>query len=71
MDIKEFIRDAKHGPEPGDKIEYFDIKAKVSANVLTNAQDMPTPGYSYDADVTEFWKEFGALPPRLSSRQGP
>lgn len=58
MDIKEFIRDVKHGPEPEDRIEYFNIKAKVSANVLTNAQDMPTPGYTYDADVTEFWKEF-------------
>lgn len=58
MDLKEFIREAKHGPEPGDRIEYFDIKAKVSANVLTNAQDMPTPGYTYDADITAFWKEF-------------
>lgn len=58
MDFKEFVREVKHGPEPGDRIEYFNIKAKVSANVLTNAQDMPTPGYTYDADVTEFWKEF-------------
>ncbi len=58
MDIKKFLKEAKHGPEPGDRIEYFNIKAKVSANVLTNAQDMPTPGYTYDADVTEFWDEF-------------
>ena len=61
MDFKEFVREVKHGPEPGDKIEYFNIKSKVSANVLTNAQDMPTPGYTYDADVTEFWKEFRAF----------
>lgn len=58
MDFKEFIRGALHGPEEGDKIEYFNLKARVSSNVLTNAQDMPTPGYTYDADITEFWKEF-------------
>lgn len=59
--FKNFIREVTHGPEEGDKIEYFNIKAKVSANVLTNAQDMPTPGYTYDADVTKFWEEFRAL----------
>lgn len=58
MDFKEFIKGALHGPEEGDKVEYFNVKARVSGNVLTNAQDMPTPGYSYDADVTKFWEEF-------------
>lgn len=58
MDFKEFIRATKHGPVEGDKTEYFNLKARVSSNVLTNAQDMPTPGYTYDADITEFWKEF-------------
>ncbi len=61
MDFKKFIKEALHGPEEGDKIEYFNLKAKISSNVLTNAQDMPTPGYSYDADITEFWEEFRAL----------
>lgn len=50
-----------HGPEECDTIEYFNLKAKISGNVLTNAQDMPTPGYTYDADVTKFWEEFRKL----------
>lgn len=58
FDFKKFIKGALHGPEEGDKIEYFNLKAKISANVLTNAQDMPTPCYSYDADITKFWQEF-------------
>ncbi len=58
IDVKSFIKGALHGPEEGDKIEYFNLKAKVSANVLTNAQDMPTPGYTYDADISKFWEEF-------------
>lgn len=58
FDFKKFIKGALHGPEEGDKIEYFNLKARVSGNVLTNAQDMPTPGYTYDADITKFWEEF-------------
>ncbi len=58
INLKSFIREVTHGPEECDKIEYFNLKAKVSANVLTNAQDMPTPGYTYDADVTKFWEEY-------------
>lgn len=58
IDFKKFIKGALHGPEEGDKIEYFDLKARISGNVLTNAQDMPTPGYTYDADITKFWEEF-------------
>ena len=61
LNLKSFIREVTHGPEEGDRIEYFNIKAKVSANVLTNAQDMPTPGYTYDADITKFWEEFRAF----------
>ncbi len=59
--FQKFISDVTHGPVEGDKIEYFNLKAKISGNVLTNAQDMPTPGYTYDADVTEFWEEFRKL----------
>ncbi len=58
IDFKSFIKGAMHGPEEGDRIEYFNLKARVSGNVLTNAQDMPTPGYTYDADITKFWDEF-------------
>lgn len=58
IDFKKFIKGALHGPEEGDKIEYFNLKARISGNVLTNAQDMPTPGYTYDADITEFWNEY-------------
>lgn len=56
--FQKVISNLTHGPEEGDKIEYFNLKAKISGNVLTNAQDMPTPGYTYDADVTKFWEEF-------------
>ncbi len=56
--FKRFIRGALHGPEEGDKIEYFNLKARVAGNVLTNAQEMPTPGYTYDADITKFWEEY-------------
>ncbi len=58
IDIKSFIKGAMHSPEEGDRIEYFNLKARISGNVLTNAQDMPTPGYTYDADITKFWDEF-------------
>lgn len=56
--FKRFIRGALHGPEEGDTIEYFNLKARVAGNVLTNAQEMPTPGYTYDADITKFWEEY-------------
>ncbi len=56
--FKRFIRGALHGPEEGDVIEYFNLKARVAGNVLTNAQEMPTPGYTYDADITKFWEEY-------------
>ncbi|MBQ7117406.1 MAG: 2-oxo acid dehydrogenase subunit E2 [Clostridia bacterium] len=59
--FKDFVTDVTHGPVEGDRIEYFNLKAKISGNVLTNAQDMPTPGYTYDADVTKFWEEFRKL----------
>ena len=62
MDIKEFIRGALTAPEEGDTVEYFNLKARVSGNVLTNAQrNIPSPGYTYEADVTKFWEEFQKL----------
>ena len=62
MDIKEFLRGALAAPEKGDTIEYFNLKARVSGNVLTNSQrNIPSPGYTYEADVTKFWEEFQKL----------
>ena len=62
MDIKEFLRGALTAPEKGDTVEYFNLKARVSGNVLTNAQrNIPSPGYTYEADITKFWEEFQNL----------
>lgn len=62
MDFKEFIRGALTLPEEGDKIEYFDLKGRVSGYILTNAQqNIPTPAYNYEADITKFWDEFQKL----------
>lgn len=61
MSFKEFMRVALDLPEPEDRIEYFNLKGRVSGNVLTNAVSMPTPGYSYEADVTKLWEEFKKL----------
>ena len=42
MDFKEYMRGALTAPEKGDTVEYFNLKARVSGNVLTNAQlEMP------------------------------
>ncbi len=62
MSLKEFIAGALNKPEPGDKIQYFDLKHKVSGYILTNAQNsMPAAGYTYDADLTDFFAEFEKL----------
>ena len=62
MDVKEFLRGALTAPEEGDKVEYFNLKARVSGNVLTNAQrNIPSPGYNYEADITKFWEEYQNL----------
>lgn len=54
MDFKEFIRGAICAPEEGDTVEYFNLKARVSGNVLTNAQrEIPSPAYTYEADITK------------------
>ncbi len=59
MDLKEFIRGALCEPEEGDTVEYFNLKARVSGNVLTNAQrNIPSPAYAYEADITEFLKVY-------------
>lgn len=61
MDMKKFINTALCKPEEGDTVEYFNLKARVSGNVLTNATGIPAGGYNYEADITKFWEEFKAL----------
>lgn len=62
MGFKEYITKALNGPEPGDKIEYYNLKKRVTGNVLSNAQrTIPAGGYNYEADITRFWEEFQKL----------
>ena len=62
MGFKEYITKALNGPEPGDKIEYYNLKKRVTGNVLSNAQrTIPAGGYNYEADITKFWEEFQKL----------
>ncbi len=62
MNFKEYIRGALAGPEKGDKVEYFNLKARISGNVLTNSQQtIPSPCYHYDADITKFYEEYKKL----------
>lgn len=58
MSLKKFIDTALCKPEEGDTVEYFNLKARVSGNVLTNATTIPAGGYNYEADITKFWEEF-------------
>lgn len=62
MDFKEFIRGALCEPEEGDTVEYFNLKARVSGNVLTNAQrNIPSPAYTYDADITKLLEVYNEI----------
>ena len=62
MDFKEYMRGALTAPEKDDTVEYFNLKARVSGNVLTNAQrEMPTPSYICESDITKFWEEYKKL----------
>ncbi len=62
MDFKKFIKGALEIPDKEDKIEYFNVKARVSSNVLVNSQkNIPAASYHYEADITKFWEEFKKL----------
>lgn len=61
MDLKKFLDTALCKPEEGDTVEYFNLKGRVSGNVLTNATSIPAGGYNYEADITKFWEEFKKL----------
>ncbi len=62
MDFKKFMAGALELPEEGDRIEYFNLKKRVSGNVLTNAQkELVGASYFYEADITKFWEEFKKL----------
>lgn len=55
MDFKEFMRGALCKPEDGDTVEYFNLKGRVSCNILVNAQrNIPSPTYTYEPDITRF-----------------
>lgn len=62
MDIKKLLNTALCKPDKEDTVEYFNMKGRVSANVLTTSQQsMPTCSYTYEADITKFWEEFKSL----------
>lgn len=62
MGFKEYIKVALNKPSKNDKIEYYNLKSRVTGNVLTNAQkSIPAGGYNYEADITKFWEEFQNL----------
>lgn len=62
MGFKKYIKGALNLPMPEDEIEYYNLKARVSGNILSNAQKtIPAGGYNYEADITKFWAEFQKL----------
>ncbi|MBR2414855.1 MAG: 2-oxo acid dehydrogenase subunit E2 [Clostridia bacterium] len=62
MSFKEYINQAKLAPEDGDKIEILDVRSRVFSNALVNAQrEIPAVCCNYNADITEFWKEYEVL----------
>ncbi len=62
MNLKKLINTALCKPDKQDELEYFNMKGRVSANVLTTSQQsMPTCSYIYEADVTQFMKTFEEL----------
>ncbi len=62
MSFKDFINASLNKPLPEDKVEYFNLKSRVSGYILTKAQrNSPTCGYNYEADITKLWEEFGKL----------
>lgn len=59
MSFKDFINASLNKPLPEDKVEYFNLKSRVSGYILTKAQqNSPTCGYNYEADITKLWEEF-------------
>ena len=62
MEKRSFLDKALARPEKEDKIEYFNLKGRVSANVLVSSQEnIPSPAYVYNVDITKLWDEFQAL----------
>jgi pyruvate dehydrogenase E2 component (dihydrolipoamide acetyltransferase) len=62
MENRSFLDKALSRPEKGDRIEYFNFKGRVSANVLVSSQEnIPSPAYVYNADITKLWDEFQTL----------
>lgn len=62
MSFKDFINASLNKPLPEDKVEYFNLKSRVSGYILTKAQqNSPTCGYNYEADITKLWEVFQEL----------
>lgn len=62
MENRSFLDRALARPEKEDKIEYFNLKGRISANVLVSSQEnIPSPAYVYNVDITKLWDEFQAL----------
>lgn len=62
MSFKYYLQRALSAPEEGDRIEYFNLKTRVSGNVLVNAQKtIPAAIYVYEADITKFYEEYKKL----------
>lgn len=62
MSFKDFINASLNKPLPEDKVEYFNLKSRVSSYILTKAQqNSPTCGYNYEADITKLWGVFQEL----------
>ena len=59
MDFKKFIKGALNKPEDDDKIEYFNLKSRVSGYILTRSEkELVGASCFYEIDITKLWEEF-------------
>lgn len=62
MNFKEYMQTATIRPQPGDTVEYMNLRSRMLSNVLVNSQrDIPGVGCVYEADVTRLTEEFEKL----------
>lgn len=61
-ELKNFLKDALELPDKEDRTELFGLKARISGYILSQSQkNIPSPGYTYEADITDFWNKFKEL----------
>lgn len=59
MDFKKFIKGALYLPEEDDKVEYFNLKGRVSGYILTRSEkELVGASCMYEIDITKLWEEF-------------